>query len=133
MSVRKLLSFAWAVAGTANLVVVGMRFVDETLINMICDDFVCIVSFIVYFAFAAMEFWCVYALVHPSSWVRRSLVAVSSLLALWWLAYFAMNDDRSIMNLFLVAIPQVLLAVVTIVLGSTTRRQEALEADMGSG
>jgi hypothetical protein len=121
-STRKLISVAWFVSATAVLTAIGIRFADDVVLDTFCARHLgCLLSYLIYFAIVAMEFWCGYALAKSSLNAKRMLIVVSALLGLWWLVYFLMNPDRSFTNVYLVPIPQVLLAVATIVMASSRR------------
>lgn len=123
MNIRKLVSIAWVIVATVLLAQVGIKFVDEVLLDTFCQESSgCMTSYGIYFAIIAVEYWCAYVVRGLRPWTGYSLMIVSGLLGLWWLIDFVGNDDRSFVNVYLVIIPQFVITLLTILVTASHRR-----------
>jgi len=123
MNVRRLVSIAWVIVASVLLVVVATKFVDDALLDPSCrESSGCMISFGIYFGIVAIEYWCAYAVRGVRPWTGYTLMIVSGLLAFWWLVDFVGNDDRSVVHVYLVLVPQFALAALTILMAATQCR-----------
>jgi hypothetical protein len=123
MNARKLVSIAWLVVATILLAQVGIKFVDDIVLDSSCaHSSGCTGSFAIYFAIIAVEYWCAYAVRSIRPWTGYALMAVSGPLGLWWLVDFVGNPDRSFVNVYLFIVPQFATALLTILVTASHRR-----------
>lgn len=123
MNARKLVSMAWVVVATILLAQVGIKFVDDVVLDSSCaESSGCMESFAIYFAIIAVEYWCAYAVWRLRPWTGYLLMVVSGLLGFWWLVDFVGNDDRSFVNIYLVIVSQFVTALLTILVTASHRR-----------
>lgn len=103
-------------AATALLIRLVVGFVDDFILHDFCRQHGgCTVSYLLMFAVVLVEYWCAYAVHGSGGWAGKSVLYLSGALGVIWLILFVTDPDRSLVNIYAIVVPQLVVAAGTLV------------------